>query len=181
MLAAMRLVPRLVVSVTVVSLAACGRDVGSSSGLWDQSAIRQAKTRGELVILMEAGFKPFTYKEDGVLKGFDVDLGRMLAEDMKVTVRFEERAFNLLANELLQRKGDLVISGVTATPERALEVSFSEPYFLTRTIALLSVPKADGVRSIRELDAPGRKIVAQSGSTGQTAAQRHLPRAELLT
>jgi polar amino acid transport system substrate-binding protein len=161
------------------TLAACGRgDVGGSD-LWERSAIHKAKKAGKLVVLMEAQFKPFTYKEAGELKGFDVELGRELAKEMKVEAEFRERDFNLLANELLQGKGDLVISGITATPERSLEASFSEPYYLTRTIALLGVPKADGVKAIADLDAPGRRIVVQGGSTGQYAVEKHMPKAQL--
>src|SRR5262245_16671419 len=154
-----RLVASLALSLLIAGLASCGRgDVGQSD-LWERSAIHKAKKAGKLVVLMEALFKPFTYKDAGELKGFDVDLARELAKDMKVEVEFREREFSLLANELLQGKGDLVISGITATPERALEASFSEPYYLTRTIALLGVPRADDVRSVADLDAPGRKVV----------------------
>jgi len=173
---------RLAVSLVLLPLlSSCGRgDIGGSD-LWDRSTIHRAAKAKKLVVLMEAEFKPFTYKEDGVLKGFDVDLGKALADELKVDVEYRERAFDLLANELIQGKGDLVISGVTATPERALSCSFSEPYYLTRTIALLGVPRADGVKSLADLNAAGRKVVAQGASTGQYAAQKHLPKAELLT
>lgn len=177
------LVAALVVALLgpLATLAACGRGAPAHGNLWETSAIHQASRRGELVVLMEAQFKPFTFKEDGVLKGFDVDLGRLLADEMGVKVRFEEREFGVLPAELLAGKGDLIISGITATPHRALELSFSDPYFLTRTIALLSVPRADGVRTLADLDAPGRRIVAQASSTGEYAVKRLLPKAELLT
>lgn len=164
-------------------LPACGhRDPdGGARDLWASSTIRQAKDRGKLVVLMEAQFKPFTYKEAGELKGFDVDLGREIAAELKVDVEFRERAFDLLAGELVEGKGDLVISGVTATPYRALTCAFSEPYFLTRTIALVSTKRAGDVKTLADLNAPSRRIIAQSGSTGQVAAKRHLPRAELAT
>ena len=167
----------------LASLAGCGRGAPPSGGgdLVARSTVQQVVERGELVVLMEAQFKPFTYKEDGTLKGFDVDLARALAEELSVKVRFEERAWGMLATELLQGNGDLVISGLTATPKRALTAAFSEPYFLTRTIALVGVPGGDAVRAVNDLDAPGRKIVAQGQSTGEVAARKHLPRAELLT
>ncbi len=162
---------------------ACGRrdPGGGSQDLWASSTIKLAKDRGKLVVLMEAQFKPFTYKEAGELKGFDVDLGREIAAELKVDVEFRERAFDLLAGELVEGKGDLVISGVTATPYRALTCAFSEPYFLTRTIALLSTKRAGDVKTLADLNASSRRIIAQSGSTGQVAAKRHLPKAELAT
>jgi len=181
----MRAPLRLVAVCLAVALLApaCGRrdPGGGSADLWATSTIKQAKDRGKLVVLMEAQFKPFTYKEAGELKGFDVDLGREIAAELKVDVEFRERAFDLLAGELVEGKGDLVISGVTATPYRALTCAFSEPYFLTRTIALVSTKRAGDVKSLADLNAPSRRIIAQSGSTGQVAAKRHLPKAELAT
>ena len=169
--------------VSLVALAACSRkqEAGGSADLWASSTIHRAHQNGKLVVLMEAEFKPFTYKEAGQLKGFDVDLGREIAKEMKIEVEFRERAFDLLAGELVQGKGDLIISGITMTPQRALECAFTDPYFLTRTIALLAKPRADGVKTLKDLDDPGRKVVAQKASTGENAVKAHLPKATLVT
>ncbi len=187
-LCAMRTTPRRLFLPTLAALLAlasaatgCGkRGGGGNLDLWNSSTIKQAKDRGKLVVLMEAEFRPFTFKEAGVLKGFDVDLGREIAKELGVEVEFRERAWGMLATELIQGKGDLVISGVTATARRALECSFSDPYFLTRTIALVAKPAADAVRTVKDLDDARRKIVVQKGSTGEVATRNHLPKAQLI-
>lgn len=174
----------LALALALAPLASCGRRDGGPGGvpdLWQRATIKQARDRGKLIVLMEAAFRPFTWKEAGELKGFDVDLGREIAKDLGVPIEFREREFGLLATDLIQGNGDLVISGITVTPERALECSFSEPYFLTRTVALLAKPRADGVRTIKDLDRPERRIIAQKSSTGENAAKRHLPNARLDT
>ena len=170
-------------ALLVLASVSCGRQEGAGGNieLWKSSTIYRAKQNGELVVLMEADFKPFTYKEKGELRGFDVDLAKEIAKELKVPVVFREREFGLLATELIQGKGDLVISGITATAERALEASFTDPYFLTRTIALVARPRADGIKAVAELNDPARRIVAQKGSTGENAAKRHLPKATLDT
>jgi polar amino acid transport system substrate-binding protein len=176
----MRPLRALAVAVPLAALLAsgCRREGGGGVlELWKSSTIYKAKQAGKLVVLMEAEFKPFTWKDGGTLVGFDVDLARELGKELKVPVEFRELGFGLLATELVQGRGDLVISGITATPERALEVSFSDPYFLTRTIALLAKPRADGVERISGLDDAKRRIVVQKGSTGENAARHHLPRA----
>jgi polar amino acid transport system substrate-binding protein len=164
-------------------LVACGRggEAGGSPDLWATSTIARASKRGKLVVLMEAEFKPFTYKQQGELMGFDVDLAREIAKELKVPVEFRERAFDLLAAELTQGKGDLVISGITMTPERALACAFTDPYFFTRTIALLARPRADAVTSLEDLNAAERKVVVQKGSTGENAVKARLPKATLVT
>ena len=184
MLARMK-APRTALATLLPALllaASCGqRNAGGTLDLWKTSTIYQAKQRGKLVVLMEADFRPFTYKDKGTLVGFDVDLAREIGKELKVPVEFRERDFGLLPSELIQGKGDLVISGITATAERALEASFSDPYFLTRTIALVARPKADGVKAVTDLNDAGRRIVAQKGSTGEHAARRHLPKAQIDT
>jgi polar amino acid transport system substrate-binding protein len=188
-LAAMRLPSTLAaallgsVLVAAGATSGCRRDAGGGGvpDLWTSSTIYRAKKAGRLVVLMEAEFRPFTWKDEGRLVGFDVDLAREIGKELGVEVEFRERSWDLLAAELLQGKGDLVISGVTATAERALEVSFSDPYYLTRTIALVAKPRADGVARIGDLDDPARRIVVQKASTGEHAARRHLPRARVDT
>ena len=124
---------------------------------------------------MEAQFKPFTYKEKGELKGFDVDLARELAKELNVAGRVPRAQLRPARGELIQGKGDLVISGITMTPERALECAFTEPYFLTRTIALLAKPRADGVRTLADLDDPRAASSSRRAARARTPARQHLP------
>jgi len=165
------------------ALLGCGKHLGAGGNpdLWASSTIYRAKRANKLVVLMEAEFKPFTWKDGGTLVGFDVDLAREIGKELGVEVEFREAAWGMLATELIQGRGDLIISGVTATAQRALEASFTDPYYLTRTIALVAKPRADDVKTVADLDASTRRIVAQKGSTGEIAAKRHLPRATLDT
>ena len=176
-------IARRAVLLLAVTLAGCGsrETVGGTPDLWESSMISQAKKRGKLVVLMEAQFKPFTYKQAGELMGFDVDLAREIAKELKVDVEFRERGFDFLAAELIQGKGDVIVSGITMTPERALECAFTEPYFVTKTIALLAKPRADAVKTIADLNDPGHRVVVQKGSTGENSVKRHLPKTTLST
>jgi polar amino acid transport system substrate-binding protein len=173
----------VVLAASLVLFPACGKKetAGGSPDLWASSMIQQVTQRRKLVVLMEAEFRPFTYKDKGELKGFDVDLAREIARELKVDVEFRERGFDLLPAELIQGKGDLIISGVTMTPERALSCAFTEPYFFTKTISLLAKPRADGVRTIADLNDASHRIVVQKGSTGENAVKAHLPAATLST
>ena len=173
----------VVLAVSLLSLPSCGskETVGGSPDLWASSMIRQVKKRGKLVVLMEAEFKPFTYKQAGELMGFDVDLAREIGKELKVDVEFRERGFDFLPAELIQGKGDLIISGITMTPERALDCAFTEPYFVTKTIALLAKPRADAVKTIADLNDPSHRVVVQKGSTGENSVRAHLPKATLST
>jgi polar amino acid transport system substrate-binding protein len=165
-----------------LALGACGRRGGGGGDAWRGSAIRQAKERGRLVVLTEATFHPFEFKDErGTLVGFDVDLARALGAEAGLEVEFRDRQFTELFGELDRGEGDFLISGMSVTGERALTVTFSEPYFVTRILALLAVPGADGVRTLADLDRPERRIVAKLGTTGEKAARARFPRARIDT
>jgi polar amino acid transport system substrate-binding protein len=168
--------------LALAPLAACGRRGGGGGDVWGGSAIRTAKERGRLVVLTEATFHPFEFKdEQGNLVGFDVDLAKALAEEAGVPVEFRDRQFTELFGELDRGQGDFLISGMSVTGERALTVTFTQPYFVTRILALLAVPKADGVKALADLDRPERRIVAKLGTTGEKAARARFPRARIDT
>jgi polar amino acid transport system substrate-binding protein len=162
------------------ALGACGeRSGGSGVGA---SAISKAKERGRLILLTEATFDRFEYKDEkGEFQGFDIDLAREIAKEAGLRLEIRDKKFDELIGELDRGLGDLLISGMTVTGERAFTVSFTKPYFLTRTLALLAVPRADAVRRLADLDDPARKVVAKLGTTGETASRKLFPRAAITT
>lgn len=175
MTTALRLVPTLLL---VLLLSACGNP--GTTDLWGSSTINKAKERGRLRIAMEPKFPPFESIKGGELVGFDVDLGRILAAEAEIEVEFLQVDFDGIIGMLESDRCDLIISGMTATPLRALRVSYSDPYFLTVTCLLVSKERASDVKSVEDLNRPGRKIAVKTGTTGYTAAKVYCPKAELL-
>jgi polar amino acid transport system substrate-binding protein len=172
----------LLAALALLGAAGCGRRGGGGGDVWANAGIRQAKDRGKMVVLTEAKFHPFEYlDESGVIQGFDVDLVREMAKDARLDVEFRNKSFDVLEGELQRGVGDFLISGMTITGERAFNVSFTVPYFLTRTLPLLGRPRADGVSRVDDLDDPARRVVAKLGTTGETAARRRCPRATIDT
>jgi polar amino acid transport system substrate-binding protein len=176
------LAPLLVgLSLPLVLLAACGGSP-EATDLWEHAVVRTAKERGELVVALEAEFRPWEYVDtSGEIVGFDVDLAREIGQALGVPVRFRNVKWDTIIAELVTGKADLIISGMTATPERALSVSYTEPYFLTETCLLVSKARGEGVRSVADLDREGRIVVAKQGTTGEEAARRRCPKARLVT
>ena len=74
---------------------------------------------------------------------------------------------------------DLAISGMTATTERALKLTFTEPYVNATTTLLVSNERAGDVQTASDLDAANRVIAVHRGTTGQFAAERLFPNAEI--
>ncbi len=132
-----------------------------------------------LVVGMELAYPPFEMtNEKGAPTGVSVDLAKALGESLHRPVKIENTTFDGLIPALKTGKIDLIISSMTATPERSLSVSFSDPY-LTTGLALLAGAKSD-VESISDLQRAGRTVVVKKGTTGHVYAIEHLKDARVL-
>lgn len=135
---------------------------------WNEAGGNQAGSANELVIGTDPGFKPFEYKKGSTTVGFDIDLARNIALDQNKTLRVEEMAFDGLLLALQSGRVDLVIAGMTKTPERAENVNFSVPYY--KAAQMIIVPKDSEIKN--EADLVGKKIGVQLGTTGDDLAHK---------
>lgn len=63
------------------------------------------------------------------LSGFDIDLAKALCKRMQAECTFTNLAFDSLIPTLKFRKSDAVIASLDITPERSIQVTFSDPYY----------------------------------------------------
>jgi len=132
-----------------------------------------------LVVGMELAYPPFEMTDaQGRPSGVSVDLAYALGKELGREVEIENIPFDGLIPSLQTRKIDLIISSMTATPERGKAIAFSDPY-LTTGLCLL-IGKESPVQSMSDADASGRVIVVKKGTTGHTYAEGNLKRARLL-
>jgi ABC-type amino acid transport substrate-binding protein len=115
------------------------------------------------------------------LVGLDVDLANMLAREMGINLEFVKVTSESMAAELDRGGCDLVMSGLTITPDRVLEMRFSEPYlkatasFVVRDHLRAKFSSRDAVQSLTKprvgvLDVPYYIEILQT----------YLPRAEVV-
>ncbi|MBH3430869.1 transporter substrate-binding domain-containing protein [Pseudomonas alkylphenolica] len=84
--------------------------------------------RGELRIAVEANMPPFNFKDNDSLTGFEIELGRMLAEELDVRAEFIVTTRDDLLPGVETGKYDIALDQVAATPELKQRLDFSEPY-----------------------------------------------------
>ena len=128
---------------------------------------------------MELSYPPFEMTDAaGRPTGVSVRLAEALGRHLGREVVIENIAFDGLIPALKTGKVDCVISSLTATPERARSIAFSEPY--VKTGRALLVATNSPVQSAADLDAPGRVVAVKKGTTGHRHAAAALTRARLL-
>jgi polar amino acid transport system substrate-binding protein len=133
----------------------------------------------KLVVGMDLSYPPFEMRDQsGAPAGVSVDLARALGEHLGMAVEIENLPFNGLVPALRTGKIDLVISSMTATPERAQSIDFSAPYL--KTGLCLLVGAKTNIQSIADCDRGGQTIAVVRGTTGHLYAVQHLKAARVL-
>ena len=99
---------------------------------FSQKVLSTIIKKGEIRIGTTGNQPPFSMKaKNGELIGYEVDLANALAKNMGVKLKLVEMPFSDLLGSLKAGKIDAVMSGMTMTPERNLEVLFAGPYTLS--------------------------------------------------
>ena len=133
----------------------------------------------KLRVGMELAYPPFEMRDErGAPAGVSVDLAKALGAQLGLVVEIQNLPFDGLIPALKTGRIDLIISSMTATPERAQSIDFSEPYLKTG-LCLLVGAKSD-IQSIADADKPGRSIAVKRGTTGHLYAQHALKSARPL-
>ena len=139
-----------------------------------------AQAAEPLRVGMDLSYPPFeTIGPDGKPEGVSVEIAEALAGELGRPLKVENMPFTGLIPALKTGKIDLIISSMTATPERAKAVAFSDPYLTTGLGAL--VPKNSNAQNLVDIDQPGNTVVVRQGTTGEVFARKNLKNARLLT
>ncbi len=144
--------------------------------------IDRIRNQGELVVGTSGDQPPLSATtRDGKIIGLEPDISSLMASSMGVRLRLARMPFADLLPALKNGKIDLILSGMTMTAQRNLDVAFVGPYyvtgkaFLTKLATIASLENADGI------DKPEYTVVALQGSTSQIYVEKVLPRAKLVT
>jgi polar amino acid transport system substrate-binding protein len=116
---------------------------------------------------------------NGELIGFEVDVAKQLAADMRVKAELRAYDGERLIPALESGEIDLIAAGLTITPARALHVNFSQPYAEGGIGLATHVARTANVKTLEDLDDASRTIAAVEGSVAAQLAVRVLPRAKL--
>ena len=112
--------------------------------------------KGELVVGLSADYAPYEFhaKVDGEDKivGFDISIAQKIADDLGVKLKIEELGFDALLGALKTGKIDMVISGMSPTPERLKEVAFSQPYMNVQQRVIVRKEDKDKFHSTKDFE-----------------------------
>jgi polar amino acid transport system substrate-binding protein len=148
---------------------------------FSQKVLSTILKKGEIRIGMTGKQPPFTMKaKNGELIGYEVDLAKALAKNMGVELKLVEMPFSDLIGALKAGKIDAIMSGMTMTPERNLEVLFAGPYTLSGKSILTKSKLISEISADKGATDKKYKIASLRGSTSETFVKDYMPGHELI-
>lgn len=139
------------------------------------------KERGELRVGLSADYAPmeFEHTVNGKTEyaGVDIDLAKKIAKDNNLKLKIVNMSFDSLLGGLKTGKIDIIISGMTSTPERKKQVDFSDSYMMTKNIMLVKKDKVNEYKDIKDFN--NKKVGAQKGTEQEKIAQTEIENASI--
>ncbi len=143
-----------------------------------ESTLDQVLKRGKLLVGIGLGAPPFGfYDADKKPAGFDVDLAKLIAQELKVEIEWVDTSSVNRIPYLLTNKVDLVIATFGNTPERAKQVAFTKPYN-SWNLVLLGWKKDREIKSYKDLK--GKTVAVTRGTTQDIAITKLAPESKIV-
>jgi polar amino acid transport system substrate-binding protein len=150
-------------------------------GFWDPRRRPERPDLSRISIirfLTETDYPPFNYAgPDGAPAGFNVDLARLICEEIKVACTIQQRRYDTLVASLNSNNGDAVIASIAETPGMRRQVDFSDPYY--RTPARFVARRDLALDEVRPEALEGRKIAVVAGTAHEAYLKTLFTEAEL--
>ena len=161
----------LVLLGTIVLTGCSSQSNNQATGAASGDLLAQIQEKGEIVIAMEGTWAPWTYHdENDELVGYDVEVGKAIAEKLGVTATFVEGEWDGLLAGLDAGRYDIMVNGVGITPERQEKYDFTTPYAYNRT-AVIVRGDYDEISSMEDLN--GKKTANTISSTYAEQAEAY--------
>ena len=147
-----------IVLVLLAALSVSGRAQG-------QGALPELIEPGKLTFGTAPTFPPFAYEADGVLRGFDVELGAQLAKRLGLKAAYKKMDFDELLPALEDGEIDAAISAIYLTPEREDSLDFV-PYMETGSQIVVAVDNPRAVAGPDDLCGLRVAVVFETAEEG---------------
>jgi polar amino acid transport system substrate-binding protein len=150
-------------------------------GFWDPKRRPERPDLARITVirfLTEVDYPPFNYAgPDGNPIGFNVDLARLLCEELKVQCTVQMRRFDTLITALAENRGDAVMASIAVTPDMRRLADFSDPYY--RTPARFVTRRDVAMTDVRPERLEGKEIAVVAGTAHEAYLKSLFTEADL--
>jgi polar amino acid transport system substrate-binding protein len=116
-------------------------------------------------------YPPIIFKMNGQITGLEADLARRLAQELGRPFEFVEISWDKEIPALLERKTDIIMSGMTITQARQVRITFSQPYLTSGLMIAFAAENASKYSSLKNIIESFPDVGFVAGTTGEVYAR----------
>ncbi len=150
-------------------------------GFWDPRRRPERPDLSRISVirfLTEIDYPPFNFAgPDGTPRGFNVDVARMICEEINVQCTVQMRRFDTLVDAVNRNRGDAIIASMAVNAKTRGQVDFSDPYY--RAPARFVARKDSTILDVRPEKLEGRKIGVIANSAHEAFLRTQFTEAEV--
>lgn len=132
--------------------------------------------RSPLRVGVSLTYAPLIFENDGQIVGIEADLARLVGKALGRRIHFERYPFPELIGALERGEVDVIMSGMSITPERDERVRFTIPYMQVGQLALIRSSDIARFGRIHLIRRPGARIGYKRSTTGERFVATQLTR-----
>ena len=136
--------------------------------------------RSTLRVGVTPDYPPVVMKEDGILRGLEIDLAVRLADELGRPLDLVELPWDRQITTLLAGDIDLIMSGMTVTDLRRVRIDFCDPYMTSGQMAIVRRRDAAKVKTRDDILYTFDRVGVKKGTTADGFVQENCPRAQVV-
>ncbi len=122
-------------------------------------------------------YRPLVFEENNTITGAEIDLAYALAKQLGRPVEFVTLRFDELIPALTDQRIDIIMSGMSVTRYRQVQVAFSQPYLQNQLRAIYTRANAGAFITPADVLNTSGKIGVIAGTTADIFVQKNCPNA----
>lgn len=135
--------------------------------------------QGVLRVGTTADYKPFTYQENGAYRGYDVEVAKLIADELGVKLEIVGTTWKTMLDDLNADKFDIAMGGITRTIKRQIAAEMSDPYLTFGKCYLVRKGDKDKYNSVEAVNKPSVRVGVNIGGTNEIFADTYLKQATI--
>src|SRR5579863_3065814 len=142
--------------------------LATSAIIWyrAEKTIITATPLDAVIVGTNAEFQPFSFKQDDVITGFDIDVIAEVLKRLDKKMVLKDMPFDALIPEIQLGNIHVIAAGITPTPERAQRALFTKPHLTGGKLIIVSLKKNPPVADVHDLQ--GKEVVVNEGYTADS-------------
>ena len=149
-----KIIAIVLVLIMALSLCACGAKGPS---------LADVQKAGKISVATSPDFPPFESLEDNKVVGIEVDIMKLIAQELGVEIEFVQMDFDSVLIGIQSAKYDCAMSGITVNPDRQKNMLFTAPYY--NAAQVIVVKEGSAIKG--KADLTGKTVSVQTGTTAE--------------